>query len=124
MPFQFAHATSEDDTSAKSQMKHLSTSFVTAKTKNFDLQKSFIAALNCPQWQNAELHRVRGTKRRPRKANIKRCHCTGDVKGGLNASLALVSSPGVACGFRYDPNHTLRDIGTPSVSCQCPLGPK
>ena len=31
--------------------------------------------------------------------------CNGDVKGGLNASLALVSSPKVACGFRYDPNH-------------------
>ena len=29
----------------------------------------------------------------------------GDVKGGLNDSLALVSSPEVACGFRYDPNH-------------------
>ena len=39
------------------------------------------------------------------KANIKRCHCTGDVKGGLNDSLALVSSPEVASGFRYDPNH-------------------
>ena len=41
----------------------------------------------------------------PWKANIKRCHCTGDVKGGLNDSLALVSSPEVARGFRYDPNH-------------------
>ena len=30
--------------------------------------------------------------------------CNGDVKGGLNASLALVLSPRVACGFRYDPN--------------------
>ena len=36
----------------------------------------------------------------PRKANIKRYHCTGDVKGGLNDSLALVSSPEVACGSR------------------------
>ena len=60
-----------------------------------------------------ELHIVRGTKRRPRKTNIKRCHCTGDVKGGLNASLALMSSPGVACGFRYDPNHR---IHIPSMS--------
>ena len=63
--------------------------------------------MNCPYWQNAELHRVRKTKRplSPRKANIKRCHCTGDVKGGLNDSLALVSSPEVACGFRNNPNH-------------------
>ena len=28
-----------------------------------------------------------------------------DVKGDHNDSLALVSSPEVACGFRYDPNH-------------------
>ena len=63
--------------------------------------------MNCPYWQNAELHRVRKTKRplSPRKANIKICHCTGAVKGGLNDSLVLVSSPEVACGFRYDPNH-------------------
>ena len=31
--------------------------------------------------------------------------CNGDVKGGLNASLALVLSPRVSCGFSYDPNH-------------------
>ena len=66
----------------------------------------------------------------PRKANIKRCHCTGDVKGGLNASLALVSSPEVACGFRYDPNHCGTERGlwlhpkesNGSIYCHC-VGP-
>ena len=46
----------------------------------------------------------------PRKANIKRCHCTAVVKGCLNDNLALVSSPEVACRFRYDPNHCEKSV--------------